>query len=205
METIFTFVPRASIHSRWCKRVVGGRTIIEASYHKTWGAISLGAVITWLKKSIASGGAGVLSANELGSVHEMAIIQSASRIIPIPPGGGRSDTIPPILHHMHLDFRESMRGFGCFSVQSIYEWVSREPCHCLFVFYKKKPSGNYSGHTIGLRYDGRVTQIFDTYYGLTQHTNKENFMLELYVRAISNHVKRIGEEWAIFKICSAVD
>ena len=205
MENIFKFNPRASIHSRWRKRVVGGRTIMEASYHEDWAGVCLGATITWLRKSIASGETGVLSADELGSVHEMAIIQLASGILPMPPGGERSDIIIPILHHMNLDSRESMRGFGCFNVQSIYEWVSREPCHCLFVFDKKQDSGYLSGHVIGLRYDGRVTQIFDTHYGLIQHANKDQFMLDLYVTAIFNHVQCIGEEWAVFKVCSAVD
>ncbi|MCW7552078.1 hypothetical protein NX722_05350 [Endozoicomonas gorgoniicola] len=205
MEIIFTFNPQASVYSRWRKRVVAGRTIMEASYNKKTAGLCLGAAITWLKKSIASGGTGVLSADELGSVHEMAIIQSACDILPIPEGAVRSDTITPILQHMHLDSRESMRGFGCFNVQSIYEWVSREPCHCLFVFDKIQDSGSLSGHAIGLRYDGRVTQIFDTHYGLTQQANKDQFMLGLYITAIFNHAQCVGEEWAVFKVCSADD
>ena len=106
--------------------------------------LSSGMTITWLKKSIASNGRGVLHSRELGPQHLMAIKQGACAWWSTFAGRNIDidviDMLTFLVQSQNLVVRDHFRGsgFASFPPEQVVNWVLSRPGYSLFSFGKKE-------------------------------------------------------------------
>ena len=202
---IFSMSGFHAVNVTWNKKKVGHYISITPVWDKGEAGLCMGATLTWLKKSIATKGGGIRSADELGSPHLMAIVQGAytQRTIPFTKKDrykiDKFDVFPALLSSQSLVPGEAMRGVRFFDPTVIVDLVSRKPCHCLFAFVH--PAGE-SGHVIGMQYDGHIMEMFDSNYGLHQYSDIESCKGHMRVLALECYIGCLGGEWIVLEVTS---
>ncbi|UYM16531.1 hypothetical protein [Endozoicomonas euniceicola] len=111
--------------------------------------LSSGMTITWLKKSIASNGRGILHSNELGSQHLMAIIQGGCAWWST-FAGRKTDVIDMLIfliQSQNLVARCGVCGksFALFPLEQVVNWALSKPGYLLFYFGKKQEFTGITG------------------------------------------------------------
>ncbi|MET4693044.1 hypothetical protein [Endozoicomonas lisbonensis] len=158
--------------------------------------------VTWIKKSIASQGVGVLSDIEMGSHHWMAIVQAAYEkgSMPNTQGLSRVDKIFPLLVSQNLKPCECSRGTGFFPPEQVVNWAISKSGHSLYAFEKSGPGGHMS-HMIGMRCEGRILQMFNPSEGLYQYSDVSSFKQHMRSYLVRDGSKFCGE-WGLISVSS---
>ena len=104
--------------------------------------LSSGMTITWLKKSIASDGRGILHSSELGPQHLMAIVQGSCAWRST-FGGIEADVIYrliSLIQSQNLIACDGLcgRGFALFPPEQVVNWALSRPGYSLLSFGKKQ-------------------------------------------------------------------
>ncbi|UYM17523.1 hypothetical protein [Endozoicomonas euniceicola] len=193
-----------NIHSTsvtWRRTKIGENTRMIAISKLSNVGICTGMVLTWLKKSIASRGRGILRETELGSQHWMAIIQGAYGKRTIPGSNVLSpvELVISLLFSQNLKPCDWLKGAGFYPPEQLVSWALSKPGYSLFCF--SFPCAD--GHMIGMRCEGRVLQMFNPTEGLYQYSNVSSFKQHMRQFLIKEDPKRF-KEWDIFSVVSSL-
>ncbi|MET4695347.1 hypothetical protein [Endozoicomonas lisbonensis] len=204
---IFSTVNDQSACVEWYKVKAGNSVRVEPCWYQSDGGLCMSMSLIWMKKSIATKGGGIDSAEQLGSPHLTAIVHGAYRkmIVPLTELKHEIDVITRMFIIQSLEPGESMSGSGYFDPAGIVDWVLKEPCHCLFSFGVPLGSFNGARHGIGMRYENQLMQMYDPNEGLFQYSDAESFKEHMEEVCYQNYVHCLGGEWAILKGKSALD
>ena len=201
IDKVFTMKNVHSTSVTWRRKTTGENTRMIAVFNVRNIGLCAGIAIAWLKKSIASGGRGILRDTELGSQHWMAIVQGAYHkgTIPGSKGLGPMELVIPLLFSQNLKPCDWLRGAGFYPPEQLVFWALSKPGYSLFCFLR---TDNY-GHVIGMRCEGRVLQMFNPSEGLYQYSNVSSFKQHMRHFLIKEDLKRF-REWSIFSVVSSL-
>ena len=200
---IFSIENDHSANVRWYKVTDGNSVSVDADWHDIDYGICMGMVLVWLKKSIATKGKGIQSVDQLGSPHLMAIVHGAyRRVVASEELKHEVDIITRmfIIHNLTPD--KPIKGTGYFDPGAIVDWALKEPGHCLFSFGAAFGSLD-PRHSLGIRYENQIIEMFDPCEGLFQYTDEASFKEHLIEVCYQELSCCLGGEWAALKEISA--
>ena len=196
---IFSLNIGHTVSAVWHKeRLDGGIQMVARPNIADAIGLCAGTVAVWLKKSIATGDRGILSADELGPQHLIAIVQGAYELSTIPFSRGLDDidSMINLLISQNLIYTEFLRGTGILDPLCIANWVLRKTGHCLFAF--GSPEGD--GHVLGMRYEGGILELLEPTIGLVRYTDAATFAQQFQLLISHCYPVCLGGEWGIFRV-----
>ena len=198
VTTVFTIAHDYSIFTRWRKVTIDDKICVVPK-SSPGGGVCSGMTVTWLKKSLSTNGRGIKSFDELGSPHLMAIVQGAFAET-FRAGKTRLDVIDSVvtlLTTQNLTTWEYLCGTHQFDTKGIVIWASLRPCHCIFAFVDRSAK---NGHTIGIRCEEGILEVFDSNKGLFQYPDPYSCSSYLETALQNYYPKCLGGNWGIFRV-----
>ncbi|UYM14563.1 hypothetical protein [Endozoicomonas euniceicola] len=163
--------------------------------------ICSGLVVAWIKKSLASKGKGVLSADELDTM-SASIIQATYNWKHLFPSKsmGYGAGIPFLLQSQNLISVDDAVGEMACAIPWIYEWISINTGHFILVFFNKAGDDSvWNGHTAGFRYEDKAFEIFEPNTGLFNYSDIPTFTTFV-TRYLEEMYEYYDGKWYLHKV-----
>ncbi|UYM14561.1 hypothetical protein [Endozoicomonas euniceicola] len=184
-----------SVNSLWNKKN------LCPSLDKEKAGICSGMVVAWIKKSLASKGKGVLSADEFDTM-SASIIQASYAWKHLFPSKslGYGAGIPFLLQSQNLISVDNTAGGMVNAAPFIPEWMSTKTGHFILVFFNSAgDNALYNGHSAGFRCDDKVFEVFEPAHGLYTCFNLPSFtwFVGSYLK---ERYKKYDGKWYLHKV-----